>query len=159
MPKRWYKRLATKAKGLMTFQENIWQIICDSLNKAKKKAQKDGRLYFNITKEVEPESMHYQIDWRKVIIKGTPEMEQEEYEESQKMYDALQKNFKKDFDVDENMSKQFNTKMLNPEKVKDAYSKGYGAVKNKNISDKLLEMGILTYIEKIDDYESRDSYF
>ena len=46
-----------------------------------------------------------------------------------------------------NLSKVFKTKILNADKMKQAYEKGYGASKNKNISKILLEMGIITHIE------------
>lgn len=159
VPKKWYKRVGSKVKGLITFQENIWQIICDSFNNAKKSAQKDGRMQFQINKDVESEDLHYNIEWRKIVIKGSPEMEQEEYEEALGMYDKFSGRMKKDFDVDENMSKRFKSKVLSPDKVKDAYEQGYGAVKNNNIANKLLEMGILTHIEKIDDYDGRDDMY
>lgn len=142
----------------MTFQENIWQIISQSLSKAKKNADKDGRLRFIINRETESEDMHYNLEWKIVTIQGTQEMEDEEYNDAMKFYDKLGNQFKKDYDVDTRLSKMFNSKILNPTKMKEAYDKGYGSVSNKNIANKLLEMGILTHIEKIKDYDTRNDY-
>lgn len=159
VPKSWFRRLASKGKGLITFQEHIWNIINQSLTKAKKSAQKDGRMVFNIKKETESEDMHYNIEWRLMTIQGTEEMEEEEYNDSLKLYDKLGNQFKKDYGVDTRLSKVLNTRMLNPTKLKEAYEKGHGAVSDKNIVNKLLEMGIITHMEWIKDFDSRTTVF
>lgn len=159
VPRSWYRRGAAKIKGLMTFQENIWQMITQSLNTARKKANADGRLKFIITKEVENEDMNYQLEWRKVTIQGTPEMEEDEYKDTLKLYDKLGKSFKKDFEVDSRLAKHFKSKILNGSKVEEAYEKGYGAMESNNISNKLLEMGILTHVEWIKDFDSREEVY
>lgn len=143
----------------MTFQENIWQIIKQSLTKAKKKAEGHEGISFVMTHDTENEDMHYQLQWIKIVIQGTPEMEEEEYEESMKMYDSLGKVFKQEFQVDEKMAKHFSTKALNMAKVEEAYQQGYGAMESNNIANKLLEMGILTHIEWNKDFETREETF
>lgn len=159
VPTSWFRRGAARIKGLMTFQENIWQMISQSLNLAKKKAVADGRMIWVISREKEPEDMNYQLEWIKVKIQGTKEMEEDEYKDSLKLYDKLSKAFKKDFDVDSNLAKHFKSKFLSPSKIEDAYEKGYGAMENNNISNKLLEMGILTHIEWIKDFDTRTEIF
>ena len=160
VPRSWYRRTASKVKGLMTFQENIWQIIKQSLTKAKRKAKEDGRLSFVMTNEDELEDMHYMLQWIKIVIQGSPEMEEEEYNDSMKMYDSLGKVFKQDFQVDEKMAKHFNSKkILSIGKVQEAYKQGYGSMETNNIANKLLEMGILTHIEWNKDFESRDDVY
>ncbi len=159
VPRSWYRRGAAKIKGLITFQENIWQMIVQSLNTAKKKAIADGRMKFVIVKDIENEDMNYQLEWRKVTIQGTPAMEEEEYKDSLKLYDKLGKSFKKDFEVDTRLAKHFKSKFLNSTKVDEAYKKGYGAMEKNNISNKLLEMGILTHVEWINDFDSREEVF
>lgn len=156
VPRSWFRRKANTIKGLLTFQENIWQIINQSINTAKRKAKNDGRLLFVTKKEYEKEDLNYQIEWLKVIIQGTPEQEEEEYQEAQQLDGAMEKHFKKDFEPDNNLKKVFKSKLLTPTKLKEAYDKGYDATKEKSISEKLLEMGILKHIEKIDDYENRE---
>lgn len=143
----------------MTFQENIWQMIDQSLKTAKRKAVADGRMKFVIERETENEDLNYQIEWRKVIIQGSPEMEEEEYEDSMKMYGALSKHFKKDFEVDTRLANHFKSKVLNSTKVEEAYQQGYGAMKTNNIANKLLEMGILTHVEWNKDFDSRDDVY
>lgn len=159
VPKSWFRRTAAKAKGLLTFQENMWQMITKSLSTARKKAQNDGRMKFIIQKDFESEDINYQIEWRKVTIQGTPEMEEEEYNDTLKMYDKLGKNFKKDIDKDDRLSAHFKTKVLSPLQLKEAYSKGYGSIKNNNIVNKLLEMGIVTHVEWIKDYDTREEFY
>jgi len=143
----------------MTFQENIWQMIVQAITKAKKAATADGRMTFIITNETEHEDMNYQIEWKKVIIQGTPAMEEDEYKDILKLYDKLSKSFKKDFEVDPKMSKHFKSKVLNTVKVEEAYAKGYGSMESNNISNKLLEMGILTHVEWNKDFDSREEVF
>lgn len=157
LPRSWYKRQANRIKGLISFQENIWLIIKQSLQLAKRKANADGRLKFVITYHKEIEDLHYELDWIKVLIQGTEEQEKEEYEDCLKIYDKLSKQFKKEFPVNEHLKKHFKTKMLSPMQIEDAYKKGYGAMEKNNISNKLLEMGILTHIEWIKDFDSRTS--
>ena len=159
VPKSWFRRGAARVKGLMTFQENIWQMVVQSLNMAKKKAVADGRMTFILTKDMEPEDMNYNLEWVKIVIQGTPEMETDEYNDSMKLYDKLGKSFKKDFDVDGRLSKHFKSKIVNPTQIEDAYKKGYGCMEKNNISSKMLEMGILTLVKKIEDYDSRDETF
>lgn len=155
VPKSWFRRTASKVKGLMTFQENIWQIICQSLIKAKRKANADGRLKFVLKNENESEDLHYQLQWRSVFIQGTEEMEAEEYADSLKMYDSLGKHFKKEFPKDDRLAKQFKTKVMPMKKVDECYKKGYGVVKEQSIAEKLLEMGIITHIDWNKDFERR----
>lgn len=159
VPRSWFRRGASQIKGLMTFQENIWQMICQSLSTAKKKATVDGRMTFCIEKDTENEDMNYQIEWCKVIIQGTPDMEEDEYNDVLKMYDKLGKVFKKDFEVDQRLASHFKTKMLNSTKVEEAYQKGYGSVESNNIANKLLEMGILTHVEWNKDFDSRENVY
>lgn len=157
VPNSWFRRTAVKVKGLMTFQENIWQIIKTSLKKAKRKADADDRILFHMSYDDENEDLHYKIEWIKIIIKGPYEMELEEYEETMKLYDGLKSLFKKDLPKDDNLSKMFKTKMpgMTEEKVRDAYRKGYGSVGESNISNKLLEMGIMTHVEFVNDHDLR----
>ena len=156
VPRNWYKRTASKIKGLLTYQENIWQIICSSLSKAMKKANSHGGIVFKMSKETEPEDLHYQLEWRKIKIVSTPEMEEDEYNDILNMYKKLGKVMKKDFDKDDRMSKHFKTKILTSRQVSEAYTKGYGAIEDNNIANKLLEMGILTHVEWIKDFDERE---
>tara|TARA_Y100000310_G_scaffold299655_1_gene334680 strand:- start:267 stop:794 length:528 start_codon:yes stop_codon:yes gene_type:complete len=158
VPRSWFKRTGSKVKGLLTFQENIWIIIKQSLNMAKKKANASGEIVFNMLYEKEIEDMNYEIEWMKIVIQGTPDQEQEEYEESLQMYSPLGKILKKEFPKDDRMAKHFKTKVLTSNAVSEAYKKGYGATQDNNMANKLLEMGILTSIEWVDDFASRDVF-
>ena len=159
VPKSWFRRQATRIGGLISFQENIWLIVKQSLGMARKKANASGTIVFNMTHEKESEDMNYDIQWIKITIRGTKEQEKEEYEDSLKLYDPLGKIFKKEMPKDERLSKQFKTKVLNSVKVDEAYKEGYGAMSDKNVANKLLEMGIITHVEWLDDFDSRQEEY
>ena len=57
VPRKWVKRMAQKAKGFVSFQENLWLIINQSLNLAKKQANQAGTLSFVMVKEDEIENL------------------------------------------------------------------------------------------------------
>lgn len=156
VPRNWFKRQAYRAKGLISFQENLWVMIRQSLSMAKKKANASGKIQFVMTTDREIEDLNYEIEWIKIVIRGTKEQEEEEYNEAMQMYQPLNALFKKEFPKDENLSRHFKTKVLSGAKVDEAYRKGYGAIKDNNVANKLLEMGILTHIEIIDDFDTRE---
>ena len=146
--------------GLLSFQENIHIIVKQSLNLAKKKANHVGTLKFVITKDKESEDINYDLEWLHVMIQGTKAQEQEEYDESMRLYSTMKNHFKKDLpETNNNMLKKFKTKKLNGVKLEDAYKKGYGAMGDNNIANKLLEMGIITHIEWVHDYDDRIGEF
>jgi len=157
VPKSFFRRLARLPGALIAFQENIWVIIGQSLTMAKKKASHYDDVKFVIVKDKEKEDLHWEIEWIKVIIQSTKEKEEEEYNEALRMYSPLKNIFKKG-EVDhthEDYKRVFNTKMLSMAQIEEAYKKGYGSVSDNNISQKLLEMGILTHIEWIKDFDNR----
>ena len=123
---------------------------------AKRKANADGRLKFVITSDKEIEDMEYQIEWMIITIRGTAEQEEEEYIEAMSMYSSIGKVLKNEIPKNKKMTEHFRTKILSSSKVKDAYEKGYGAMEDNNIANKLLEMGILTHMELIKDYDTRE---
>ena len=155
VPRSWLKRTAHKAAGLITFQENIWIMINQSFNMAKKKATAAGDIKFITQKEEEIEDINYQIEWLKIIIQGSKEQEEYEYASAMKLYAPFNKVLKGNIPKDDRMASHFKTKILSSEEVEDAYKKGYGALGNESMGNKLLEMGILTTVKKIDDFENR----
>jgi len=159
VPRAWFKRQANKVKGLMSFQENIWIIVKQSLQLAKKKANYAQNLDFILEYDNEVEDLHYQLEWIKVTICGSKKAEEEEYNDTMKLYSKMGKIMKKEMPKDKNLSKHFKTKILNSKQVEDAYQQGYGAVDDKSMANKLLEMGILTHVEKIDDFNNRDKVY
>ena len=156
VPKNWFKRMAGKGVGLITFQENIWQMIKQSMALAKRKCNASGKGSWIQKFDRESESLHYDIEWLIIHIQGNEAFEKEEYEEALNMYKAFGKKFKKELPKDKNMSSFFKSKILNSAKVKEAYTKGYGSMSDNNIANKLLEMGILTHIEWEKDFELRN---
>lgn len=116
---------------------------------------KDIKMHYNMFTESEDE--FWELEWFMMTIVGSKEMELNEYEDSQNLYKKLGKLFKKDIGSDPNLSKTFKSKRVPLKTVRECYTKGYGAADDKNISNKLLEMGILTHIEYKDDYDTRES--
>jgi hypothetical protein len=155
VPNSWLKRSAHKAAGFLSFQSNIWLIISQSLSLAKRKATESNKVKFVIMRENEQEDLNYKIEWIICMIQGTKEQEEEEYNDCQKFYAPLNKVFKKDIPKNEIMTKHFKTNKLTPAQVDEAYKAGYGTIDDNNLSNKLLELGILTYIEWNKDYEDR----
>jgi hypothetical protein len=158
IPRSWLKRQAHTIAGFMSFQENLWLIVRQSMSMAKRKANASGLITFAMTSENEVEDMHYRLEWIKIIIQGTKEQEQEEYDDAMKMYQPLGKLFKKEMPKDDNMKQHFKSKLLPGFKVEQAYKEGFGAVEDNNIANKMLEMGILTHIEFINDFDSREIF-
>lgn len=134
-------------------------MIRQSMQLAKRKANASGKLTFVMTFENEIEDLHYQIEWMKIIVQGTEEQEKEEYEEAMQMYQPLKNLFKKDMPKDKNIAKHFKSKVLSTAKVDEAYKAGYGATHDKNMANQLLELGIITHIEWIKDFDSRKAGF
>jgi hypothetical protein len=159
VPRGWLRRTASTVKGLISFQENMWQMIKQSMNLAKKKANfSNTGIQFIMTSDDELEDINWKIEWMKILIKGNELQEKEEYEEAMNMYKDFrkQKNFKdalnKGVGVDENLKRPFKSRLLSPTKIDEAYKAGYGSVEDSNIANKLLEMGILTHIEWVKDF-------
>ena len=150
VPRNWFKRTAVKARGLMTFQENIWLIIDRSLTMAKRKATASTS-NINFTKQTyrEPESMNYDLEWIEVNIVGNPDEEQEEYDEAMGMYKSLGKLFKNELPKDNELTKPFKTTRITENQLNKAYKAGYTNTENKSIAQKLLDLGIITVVEKV----------
>lgn len=162
LPRSWFRAGVSKVQGVLSFQEHLWLIIKQSLNLAKKKANAAAqeldnkpKVKFVMTTDREKEDLNYEIEWLRIIIQGTKEQEKEEYDEAMRMYQPFGKIFKKDLPTDDRLKQHFKTKILSNEKVQEAYKKGYGAINDNSLANKLLEMGILTHIELIQDYDSR----
>ena len=161
IPRNWAKRQLHRLGGLISFQENLWMMLKQSFSTAKRKATEANTLSFVMEKDFEHEDLMYDLEWIKIKIQGTKEQEQEEYDEAMKMYEPYGRVFKElNFNSikEEEKSKMkvhFKSKILNSTKVEDAYKQGYGAISENNIAAKLLECGILTSIEKVNDVDGR----
>ena len=150
VPRNWFRRTASKMRGLMTFQENIWLIIDRSLTMAKRKASAStSNVDFIKQSYREPENLNYDLEWIEITIKGNPDEEEEEYQEAMSINKGLGKLFKKDLPTDNEFIKPFKTSRLTEEQLRKAYNAGYCNVENKSIAQKLLDLGIITYVEKI----------
>ena len=157
-------RFASKIKGLIGFQENIWLMLNMSFNTARKKWKNKTKSsngiidLIDISRQTESEDKFYKLQWTIVTIKGDEKGETEEFNEANDMYKDLKgilKNHTK-FEQNDKLTETFKSKLISKTKLEEAYSKGYGASKDKNVANILLEMGIITHIEWIKDYETRN---
>jgi hypothetical protein len=156
IPRKAFQRFAHKLSSLLSFQENIWIIIANSMEKVKKRANDSGLIKCVKTKEIEHEDMFYDLEWIVMVFQGSKEAELDEIKDMNNFYLPLNKVMKKDIGSDANFSKHFKTKFLSLESLEKAYSKGFGSAENESISNKLLEIGILTSFSHIDDYDNRE---
>ena len=158
MPKAFLRRLGERGRNIMSGQENVWLIIKQSFNAARNVASKHPDVKFVILFETEDEDLNYKLEWMKIIFRGTKEQELQEKEALEKFYLPFKKLFKKNLDLehtDDDLKKRFSSKILTAADLDEAYEKGFGAVGDKSISDKLLEFGILTHIKLVEDYNNR----
>jgi hypothetical protein len=150
VPRNWFKRTAVKVRGLMTFQENIWLIIDRSLVMAKKQcAQTPNGGTFIKQSYRDMENVNYDIEWIEVEYQGNPDQEEEEYIEIQGLYKKLGDLFKGEIPKDENFSKVFKTERIDPLQMENAYKAGYADSNGESIAQKLLDIGIMIFIEKV----------
>lgn len=157
VPRSWFRQGLNKVQGVISFQEHIWQMVKQAFGLMKKKANNSNTgVKVVIVYDNEIENLNYQIQWMKIILQGNEEQELEEYNQAQNLYQQFDKIFKKELPVDDRLKTVFKTKFLSSEKVMEAYQKGFGSISDNNIANKLLEMGILTHVELIKDYETRD---
>jgi hypothetical protein len=153
VPRNWTSRFANRVKGLFTFQENIWLIIDRSLVMAKKKCAKtpNGGTFLKQTFR-DVENIHYDLEWTEIKYIGNPTQEEEEYKEALQMFNPLNTVFKSSIEYKNNdIEKVFKTTRLNPVQLEKAYKQGFDSSHGTSIQQQLLKLGIITYIEKIDD--------
>jgi|WetSurMetagenome_2_1015567.scaffolds.fasta_scaffold488444_2 hypothetical protein len=156
-PRSWFRKGVSSVQNILSFQTHLWSMIEQAFYLMKKKANSSNTgVKVVIIKEREIENLNYEIEWMKITIQGNKEQELEEYNQAQNLYKQFSSVFKKEMPTDERLKVVFKSKFLNSEKIMDAYKNNYGSVADNNIANKLLEMGILTHIELIADYDSRD---
>lgn len=163
VPKNWMKRQIYKMQGLLSFQENLWIMINQSFNLARRRciATSKPKMVFEILKKQESESIRYNLEWIVIVVQGLPEQEKEEHQEIQSLNEQLVKRFTSAQIPDsamenDELKKVFKTKILTPEKLKKVFEAGHQQTAQSSIAAKLLEMGIITDIELVEDYNTRD---
>jgi hypothetical protein len=157
IPRNFFKRSMQKLSNVLTFQEHIWYIINNSLKLAKRKAKKGNpNLLFTIERYEENEDINYIIQWSKVIIKGTEKEEEDEYNDLLKFYDPLNKVFDKNKMVNDkktSLAAMFKSKVVDITEIEKMYKKGMDNTGEHNISNKLLEIGIMSNFEWVKDQD------
>jgi len=161
IPVNFLKGLAYKTSGFLTFQENIWLIICRALQMSKNMAdaKPEEQVTITIQNKEERDGIHYKFQWKIVTISSIfPEKEKEEYDVFMNLYDkisAIKNVLGKTVDAHTDFSKTLKgSKVMSEKQWEEAKTAGYGAMENKDIASKLLEMGIITHCEWVPDKDS-----
>jgi hypothetical protein len=154
VPRSFFKGVAYKAGGFLTFQENIWLIINRALQMSKNMcdSKPEEQVQITIQGKEEDDGLHYKFQWKIMTISSIfPEKEKEEYEIFMTLYErmgAIKALMNKKIDTNPEFSKSLvNSKVMTEKQWEAAKEAGYGAMNNKDIASKLLEMGIITYAE------------
>lgn len=162
IPRNFFKGVAYRAAGLFTFQENMWQIITRALQMAKSACddKPEEQIIITMQNKEEDDGLHYKFQWKIMNISSIfPEKEKAEYDVFMTLYDkvgAIRKVLDMKVEANADMSRAVrDSKVMSEAQYDEAKSAGYGALKNKDIASKLLEMGIITHIEWKPDKEAR----
>jgi hypothetical protein len=162
VPRSFFKGVAYKAGGFLTFQENIWIIIGRSLQMAKNMCElkPEEQVQMTIQSKEEEDGLHYKFQWKIVTISSIfPEKEKEEYDVFMTLYEklgAIKNLMSKKVDTNPEFSQVLKTsKVMTEKQWEEAKEAGYGAMNNKDIASKLLEMGIITHAEWKPDRDAR----
>lgn len=153
VPKGFAKRLIHKTEQIFSLQEQVWLLIVQAFGMAKKAAdaRPEEQVVITIEKKDESEGLYYQIEWRIIKISSIiKEKELEEYNEVMNIYEkfSILKKHDKKFEDNDDLKKPFKSEVLPEQQFINAKEKGFGAVGDLLISEKLLELGIITDIQK-----------
>lgn len=162
VPRNFFKAAGYRAAGLLTFQENMWLIIGRALQMSKNKCDSmpEEQVTITIQNKDEEDGLHYKFQWKIMTISSIfPEKEKEEYDEFMNLYSrvgAIRKVLNQKVDANADISAVIkNSKVLSEKQWLEAKEAGYGALNNKDIASKLLEMGIITHIDWRPDKDSK----
>lgn len=163
VPRTFFKGAAYRAAGFLTFQENIWLIISRALQMSKNMcdSKPEEQVQMTIQNKEEDDGIHYKFQWKIVTISSIfPDKEKEEYEVFLTLYErigAIKSLLGKKVDTNPDFSKVLkHSKVMTEAQWDKAKDAGYGAMKNKDIASKLLEMGIITHAEWKPDKDSNN---
>lgn len=154
VPRNFFKSVGHKAAGLLTFQENMWLIISRALQMSKNACDNkpEEQVIITLQNKDEDDGLHYKFQWKIMTISSIfPEKEKEEYDSFMTLYErvgAIRKVLNQKIETNSDISATMkNSKVMSEKQWTEAREAGYGALKNKDIASKLLEMGIITHIE------------
>ncbi len=163
--RRYRKGFVDRVKGPYMVQSMIWRNVDYGFMLAERKMKifaKKNPTTFTYTKqkfkedeniiEIEGKKIKYQIEWIEIKITSTPEIEEEEYNESLKLFEKLEnqpalKNLNGKVEVDNELKKEYNS-TLGKNRIQKMLDAGYKKIKDVSINKSLNEVGILTIVEK-----------
>ena len=154
IPRNFFKGVAYRTAGFLTFQENIWLIISRALQMSKNMcdSKPEEQVQMTIQNKEEEDGLHYKFQWKIVTISSIfPEKEKEEYDVFMTLYEkvgAIKGLLSHKIDASAEFSKPLrDSKVMTAAQWKEAEDAGFGAMNNKDLASKLLEMGIITHAE------------
>ena len=162
------KTITHKATTLLREQDIMWHMIVDSLKIAKKKYDsgkykgKTNITFLDMQKDVEEEDTFNDIEWQSLITQGDKKAEEQEYNEALGIYKSIKNivkqrpslNNKTEDNPLKGMFKK--SRIIDEDKLKEAYAKGLENKEEQKAKDVLLELGIMTHVEWVEDYHDRD---
>jgi hypothetical protein len=165
--KRWFAKQINNMKNVISIQQYMWRTIeyglklsTTKMDKHIKKLNNIGDYSFNYQKKkyIEEESLNYNIEWIEINIKGTEEIEKDEYEASMRFFSKLEnlpvfKKNKENIELDEELSREYKGKLYG-KKAKKVIKKGFDKAKDMTISKSLNDIGIITLVEKEENKEN-----
>ena len=155
----WFSKRLNKARNLDMIQSHIWKTVGYGLGLATAKMgqyqkKNPDTFQFTKTKYKEKETLNYDIEWIEIVITSTPELEEEEYNASLKLFSNLEnlpvlKKYKEgdNVEIDEELAANYAHKVKKG-KVKKMLDAGYERVKGLTLSKSLNDVGILTIVER-----------
>jgi hypothetical protein len=164
--KRWFAKQINNMKNVLSVQQYMWRTIeygiklsTIKMDQHIKKLNSEGDFSFNYKKRkyIEDESLNYNIEWIEVIIKGTKEVEQGEYDASMKFFSKLEnlpvfKQKKDQVEIDTDIASEYKGKLYS-KKAKKVIQAGFEKAKDMTISKSLNDIGIITLVEREEDEE------
>lgn len=154
LPRAFAKRLLQHGKNILSLQEQMWGFMVLAFRGAKKAADSrpEEQVVITIENKAEYEDLRWQLEWKIITISSIiQEKEVEEYNEALQIYkkfSSLKQLLTNKIDKDEDMVKQFNSKTITKEQYEKAKEAGINELGEKNIANKLLDLGIIIVVEK-----------
>jgi hypothetical protein len=156
--KNWFVKQLRKIQHFNALQSSIWKTVEYGLFNMEAKM----KLYlskhpteFKFTKRtmVEQETLHYDIKWTQIILDGTQEFEEGEYNAALQMFSNIEnyhlvKKIQENKDkIDTEVMKEYVPKDTKRGLYKTLYDKGFEKIKGITLNKALNDIGIIASVE------------
>lgn len=154
MPRVFARRLLERGKNWLSLQQQIWLYINLAFSGAKKAADNrpEEQVVITIENKTEFEDLQWQLEFKIITVSSIIHAKEvEEYEEVMgiyKKFNLLKQLQGKKIEGNEGVRDAFNSKVITKEQFEKSKIAGLEAIGKENVADKLLDLGIVTIIEK-----------